>query len=106
MTFRDQFLAIPVRQRTAVNVAGIDETVYAHTITAVDQVELAKAARDYPDAPGSVLLVVYGIKDADGKPVFTPADIPSLSSLSATPVAELARAVTDQDKSEDIAKNS
>lgn len=105
-TLREKFFAIPVSERKAVDVPEIGEAVYATTITAAKQVDISEAAKLYPDAPGSVLLVVFGIVDADGNPVFSPADIPALSDRSAALVTRLAAAVGEQDKIGELAKNS
>lgn len=106
MTAREKFLGITVRTRQAIEVPEIGETVYAHTITALDQIQLAEMNKTYPNAPGSVLLVIAGIRDGDGQPVFADVDVPTLSGLPAALITRLAKAVSDQGQSENIAGNS
>ena len=50
------------------------------TLTAAERIKAGQLATENPDAPWSVLLMIVGVRDEDGKPVFEASDIEALSA--------------------------
>lgn len=104
--FRDEFLRIKPTIEPIETVAG---PAFIRTITAGEKDEFEREAKK--DGKVRCRLLLVGVCDEQGKPVFTNLDLPTLDALPLTAVEPIADAIAKLNKFgeaevEDIRKNS
>ena len=111
MLSRDAFLAVTVSfPREEIVVPDLGGSVFVRVMSAAERDQFGADSVDGPDSQATARLVQRAACDADGNPLFTPADVPRLSELPATwldPIAQAAARVNrlTKEATEDVQKN-